>query len=271
MLFYPAILIGCAAMLGGLVLSRKGHPRGGSITVIAAIVCVTLGASRLLWPPDARDDHPVKVKEAHFAAIAVERLAMHLAQHHAGAQAIIILPFEWRTSEAHRQAMSAALKRGLSDQIQVLATIDPPLPQAVKKAYESRYNSADMEQVEIPDFASWFTASYFDGLVEAELSKAATDKATIIVSLAGLPEDSTRLRILRGSVRPKLAAVFGPVYALKNLIARGDIIAATDHHPAPNHEAQPPEEEIATAFDRRYLLITPENLAEMQQKHQLFQ
>jgi len=269
--YYLFLLLGCGAMFTGLVLSRRGDPRGTPIAVIAAILCVTVGALRVLWPPTDEVQHPVKVKEAHFAAIAVERLGMHLAEHHAGADAIVILPFEWRTSESHRTAMKEAITRGLAGHINVVATIDPPLPLSVRAAYESRYNSADQEQVEIPDYSTWFTAAYFDGLVADAYAKASASNSTIIISLAGLPEDSAKMKLLRGHRRPKFAAVFGPVYALQPLIARGDILAATDHHPAPNHEALPPNEAIAAAFNRRYLLITPENLAELREKYQLFQ
>jgi hypothetical protein len=265
MLMFITILLAAGGMVAGQMMTRRGNPRGSAVTMVAALVGLTVAFARLLTGGGGAADHPVKVKEIIYAAIAAERLGLHLAEHHAGARAVVILPFELRTSEEHRAAMAQGLLKGLGDKVSVVRTIDPALPPAVKRALLSRYRSATMEQEDVPDFATWFDAAFLDQLL-AE-STAAVEPPTLIISLAGLPEDVVRLRALRTAAKPKLATISAPVHALHSLIARGDILAVVETHPSPNHEALPPREDVVTAFDRRFLLITPANLGEMKARY----
>lgn len=261
MLLTIILIIALIGIIAGFVMSKKGDGRGSVIMTVAALLGMTVGLAHFFLRGATVDEHPVKVQEAWFASIAAERLGMSVAEQMPGAKVLIIMPFEFRTPEPRRKAMLAGIGRALKDKMVIAEVVNPPLPPAVRAAYESELNP-DLEQQEVPDIAEWFTAAYFDML----LAKYPGDY-TVVISLAGLPEDAQAMRCLKDPKGVKFATVFGSLYKLHPIMTAGRFIADVQHRRVPNPQAEPPDEDIVTSFERRFLLITPKNMAELKQKY----
>ena len=263
MFFTLILIVALVGIVVGFVLSKKGDGRGSAIMTVAAILGMTVGMAHFFFRgKNPVDEHPIKVQEWHFASIAAQRMGVYLVEQQAATKALVVMPFELRTSNERRKAMMDGLGKALGEKITVVKIVDPPMPPAVKTAYESRMNP-DMEQQEIPDFTLWFTAAYFDRLLQEN-----PGDYTLVISLAGLPEDAANMRCIREKRGLKFATTFSPLFKLHPLMKDGHLIADVQQHPSPNPEAEPPDDEaLIPSFDRRYLLITPANMAELKQKY----
>jgi len=60
--------------------------------------------------------------------------------------------------------------------------------------------------------------------------------------------------------RPDLALASGSVYELKKAIAGKAIVAAVTYNPKAVYDEKPPPADLDAAFDKRYLLVTPDNV-----------
>ena len=98
-------------------------------------------------------------------------------------------------------------------------------------------------------------------------------KPTLIVTLVGLPRDISNLKIWEETTddpkrAPKLAVINGDVSNLYKAIKSGTVIAATRYKPAvivDEHDVCPSD--LAKAFEKRYLLITPETVDKIKKQY----
>ena len=100
-----------------------------------------------------------------------------------------------------------------------------------------------------------FTPRLFDGVVEEY-----TDKVDLIITTIGLPEDSGRMAFWELKNPPKIALASGSVYRLKDAIKRARVVAAVTYSPDARYSDKPPPSDLDEAFDKHFLLITPDNI-----------
>lgn len=257
MLVILVIVLAVLGMVAGAILSRRGDPRGNAVAVLAAVVGMTaaLGYSLGLFS----DPPPVHERERNYEHIAGERVGLYVAEQKPDARVVVIAPFEHYTYEPRRQALLAGLTEGLGEQVTVIETVEPPLPPDVRAAYEAYGEGEGDEQ--FPPIDAWFTVDSFDAL----LAEHAGD-ADVIISLAGLPTGAEKLAFWDRADRPALVTVFGPSLLLAHRIASGDILAAVKDRLSARHSLETPSDDVVTAFNRRFVLVTADNLDEVRQE-----
>lgn len=180
-------------------------------------------------------------------------LGRHLARTLPGYKALIIT----HGSNAENELLDASmdgLREGIGTKIAISA-IDSPLPAT------STVNPPEGEKSKIsPERMLYLSrkmqSNNFDQLI------AKHSDCNLIISLIGLPKDANKMAILniKPEKRPKLALLYYNISMMKDRIAQGDISAAVIGRPdyVPGKNKLP--KNIELAFDKRFLLVTPENV-----------
>jgi hypothetical protein len=93
---------------------------------------------------------------------------------------------------------------------------------------------------------------------------------TMIVTFIGLPRDFTNMEIWYGedeAKKLKVAVINGEVYQLGPGISAGQIVAAVTYNPKAKFDESKAPSDPQAAFDKRYLMITPENVEQIAQEY----
>lgn len=247
-------------MIVGVVLSRQGKPIGQPLAGLGAGV----GLLVVILMQFGVFDHVVK-NETMFQADsdnASKRLGRYLAEKYPDARIVIIKPYDLINKKEVRDGMISGITEELEGKMTVVNVVDPPLPQLVRTEYEKRM-ARNGEEANVPDLNDWFTAAMFDEV----LATHAVD-CDIVVSLAGLPEDSRNLKFWQRPDRPKLALGFSMTRVPFRRFVSGDIVAAVSYRLKTPLPADLPEtdDEVVKEFNYRYYLITPDNAAKIRTK-----
>lgn len=260
MLVILVIVLAVLGMIAGAILSRRGDRRGNVVAIVAAAVGVVAalghGLGLFSEPP------PVHQRERAYEHIAGQRVGVYVAEQKPGARVVVIAPFEHYVYERRRQALLVGLTEGLGDAVTVTATVEPPLPPDVRAAYEAYGEGEGEGDEEFPPIDAWFTVDYFDNL----LAEHAGD-ADVVISLAGLPTGAAKLAFWDRADRPVIVSVFGPSPVLGDRIASGDVLAAVKDRLSATYTGEMPEDfDLVAAFNRRFVMVTAENLAEVREQ-----
>jgi hypothetical protein len=94
----------------------------------------------------------------------------------------------------------------------------------------------------------------------------------LIITMIGLPKDLENLNLFRYFARnrdrsPKLVMVGGDISFMEPFISLGLIPALVTYRPDAQYTETNPDESLKECFDKRYLLITKENLKEIKEKY----
>ena len=94
----------------------------------------------------------------------------------------------------------------------------------------------------------------------------------LIVSLLGLPMDVENMEIwyveeTPETPKPKIALMDANIYNLKAAIQSGTVIATVTYSPSAKYDESKAPEDPQQAFDKRFLLITPENVEAIASQH----
>ncbi len=91
----------------------------------------------------------------------------------------------------------------------------------------------------------------------------------LIVSFIGLPMDVEELNVwtLPPEKRPKLGLINCAYHNLKNAIKSGVVVAVVGINPTAKFDEQPAPRDPKAAFERRYILITPENVVKISETY----
>jgi hypothetical protein len=119
-----------------------------------------------------------------------------------------------------------------------------------------------MEGEMLPPLEYWYTASLVNKLLDKY-----DGKYDMIVTTIGLPQDAKRLDIWKGDKKPKVALASGSVYELRGAIKSGAIVAAVTYNPQAEYDDKPVPKDLDEAFNKRFLLLTPENIDQIASKH----
>ncbi len=257
-----SILILCVGlMVAGVILMRQDKPVGKPMAAIGAVISIVI----VLLIQFGVFEKQVKVESIFQAQTdnASQRFGRYLAQQFPNARVVIIKPYPYLHKEEVRQGMISGLTRELDGKMTIVKTVDPQLPDWVQLEFEKRLDQTRATEAEIPNLNDWFTADHFDPI----LAEHATD-CDIVISLAGLPEDSRRMTYWQRADRPKLALGFSMARLPARRIASGDIVAAVTYRLKTPADAELPQtdDEVVAAFNRRYHLVTPDNVAEKRAK-----
>lgn len=254
---YALMILAAAGMLYGNNKYKAkgvawGRPLAGACGVFALIMAVFI-MGLYLFGGKARINSIIE-KELQYFDYKMQYLASHLAEKHPGASYLLITNQKTEYNEKRHQVMMDGLaKAGIN-----VAHIHEVMPPE--------------EMGEMMEADLFLTAEKFDKIIEKY------SDVDMVISTLGLPMDYRDMRIWnlpewkkkhKGAEPPKLVLVDAYVYDLKKAIKVGMIAAVVQYRPDAQYK---PDEDVPSnvteAFEKRYILITPENVDEMSAKYE---
>lgn len=208
----------------------------------------------------------LREREMAYQEIGYRKLGEFLAERHAGARALIITEPSLQGIEARPASVQlSGLRRGFGDKIDIVAAVSPKVPDSASSAFAAEYGSKQrggQAGEMLPPLEFWYTAEIFDDIVARY-----TSECDLIVTTIGLPMQSERMRYWTMPNKPALALASGSIYELKQAIKTGTIVGAITYNPKAVYDEKAPPTDLDAAFDKRFLLVTPENVDTVARKH----
>jgi len=242
MVFGLAGMIWCAK-------KQKTNPNAQTYAVICLVVVFICAIAVLVetgvFGENSETQRLIKNELAYSRsrAVMVGRL---LAEKYPGSKALVITDGIVPATKGQEQLIEG-LKEGIGSAITIEAAEGLPIDRSKMKPEEFR----PMEEM--------MNAALFDQLI------VRYPNANLVISLIGLPYDVANMGLWKmdPKARPKVALLTGDIHQLKDAIGAGYIVAAVSMRPdLKDIEAKAPADP-QKAFEMRYLLITPENIAKI--------
>ncbi len=181
----------------------------------------------------------------------------------------ILLFVDEGKNNIRQDEMISELKRGLGASCEIVGT-ECPKPIVLPPDGEELPAT---DATSNPAFPSMEMMVPIQELMTAESASEAISKysgITMLITLVGFPrnfkdmdmwyeEDETK--------RLKVAVVNGEIYQLGPGIHSGQIVAAATYNPQAKFDESKAPSDPQAAFDKRYILVTPENVEETAQKY----
>lgn len=256
-------IVAAALIILGVVLKKRGVAAALPCTAAAAILSVLLGIRG--FSPEKVDGKQIASTAAAFAEVSGIKLARYLMERHDGARVLVLTeaPDRSRIRKAFLDSLTNEAGKRLSVSVEM-----PRLPAKLKEYLESRglapedLNRALAEARE--DYPSWLTTDYLDGWVSKQAGRV-----DVVVCTLRLPDDFQTSRVFGKPDAPRLVLVNSPTPRLLPLLDRGVVTAAITTNPNSDFWDLNPEQarDPEKAFDRRYLLVTRENLGDVRRRH----
>ncbi len=195
----------------------------------------------------------------------------HIGEKYPGAKILLLVDEEKNNT---RQAeMIEEFKRGLAGKCEIIGTDCPkPLPPPPAEGEEAP-PAADPNMAPGPGMAGMDMMIPIQEIMTAQSVTEAIAKypgVTMIVTLVGLPRNFTEMGIWHEedeAKKLKVAVINGEVYQLGPEIASGQIVAAVTYNPKGKFDESKAPSDPQAAFDKRYLMITPENVEQIAQDY----
>ena len=179
-------------------------------------------------------------QDANYARIRGLKLGAHLATIRPKARILLLMP---PTPEGGIDAaLLAGLKAGLGEQATVVDTVTLERPKDAKDD-------------------GWFTGELLNARTEAFKGKV-----DLVVSGMGLPAEGIQALWFWPSQVP-VALAAGEISRLRRAIQAKLVIAAAAPDPEVIPDDWQPPQDLDAAFAKRYLLVTPENVQALAEKH----
>lgn len=232
----------------------------------ALVFVVLVAAGFSLWfylKPDPQGN-ALRVRET-----ATRGLAEHLARTHPGKNALIISnPFTQGQGTAKgivetEQAGIRGLREGFGKSASVVAVVFPELKAEARE--NPRALLADVE-----------TSTPLSYLVEPEaFDQLARQHANceIIVSLIGLPLEVARCEAWKAAGAPRFSLllpdlrIIGDAAVVKSAVKSGKLAAFVLARPGAPGDDTPPGRDWKAEFEKRFLLVTAENVEQVMQSY----
>ncbi|MDH3585142.1 MAG: hypothetical protein OER86_13105 [Phycisphaerae bacterium] len=253
-MFYVLVLALAALGTFGLVQHRR-HVAWGQPLVIAATVALLIACLWRIFSPGtaANEEELARLyteNQVAYQTVASEKLGRHLAQHHAGAKALVILPLPFRHSPKDIGARTDGLKRGLGDSVTVVDWHRPKMPDAYDQLDAERPDTKRM--AELPPVFSLYTAEYID-----ELTQRSAGRYDLLISLNGLPLfDVSQITFWRQPGRPRIAVLGHERKTIEKLLQSGLIDVAVVSAKGGVFTPSSIPGDLEEAFARRFELLT---------------
>ncbi|NMA39187.1 MAG: hypothetical protein GX937_03330 [Lentisphaerae bacterium] len=226
---------------------KQGAAWGQPVAIICAIIAIVAALWSTVSNLSGSGAKKAQEREVEFQKIQTRKLGQYIAQNHAGAKVIIINdPFNDGTRP---NPMLEGLKDGLGSAVTIVAEVAPAVPKME--------NAEGPEGEMMEPMETWYTARAMDDIL-----KGANADYDMVITCIGLPAGG--LARLKGK---KVAIAGGSVYEYGPAIQGKMIVAAVTYKPDAEYDDKPVPSNMEEAFNKRYLLVTPENLAEVATKY----
>lgn len=240
------IVAGIGAFVG-MSKQKEGAAWGQPLAIVCAIIAIVAALWSAIGTMTGAPGKAAGEREVEFQKVQTRKLGMYLAEKYSGAKAIVIKdPFN--TDASRPNPLLEGLKAGIGSSVQIVAEVFPPLPAGYNEAAEGEM-MAPME--------TWYTAKVMQDI----LKKAGVDYDMVITCI-GLPAGG--LPLLKGK---KVVFAGGSPYEYAAAIANGLVVAAVTYKPDAEYDDKPVPSDLQVAFDKRYVLITTDNIKEVAGKY----
>ncbi|MEA2011585.1 MAG: hypothetical protein U9O87_00650 [Verrucomicrobiota bacterium] len=252
------MILSAVGMIYGLKETKKNKPIGKPITAVS-IAFALLFALLHTCSQGGTDIKDIIAKEMQYTKASTIILGQQLAKIAPGSKALVIIKPKTNYNKDRENALLDGLKEGLeTGDISIAALVALQVPKEAKRQMpEGMY--------EVPPIEYWFTAKIFNEVIEKNKD------CDLIISLVGLPPSQKELSqiklwSMKEGERPKLAIINTPVYDLMPLFTEKLISVAVSYNPNAVYDEEQPPKEVRAAFDKRYILITDDNVADVSAK-----
>lgn len=280
--FLLMIVAGGVAVYG-LVQEKKGAEWGRSLAGVAAAVALVLALFKL-FSGGGPDVEKIQKSQNVFRKIAGEKMGQYIAENFAGADVVAVggidfsgLPEkfarEYTGMEQSWEGYFDGFKKGIDDEVNLLDVVRLPVPEQAREsiaaAAELAKSEGEDEQVYpedtllMPGIEDMYNPENYNKALKPYLKKA-----DVIVVLTQLPYQVERLSLWDMASPPKLALMPGSrLYELKKAIAKGYIVGAITFKPGGDYRDLKVPGDLEEAFDKRYVLVTPDNVEAMSSEY----
>lgn len=177
-------------------------------------------------------------------------------------RALIIASRNYEKNSRDKEIVES-LKKGMGDDIKVLAVDWPTLTQAEKDKQRRMMGPMGMVDSAMRDSANedmfmmdeMLNAEHYDRLI------AKHSDCDMVITLRGLPYNVGEMKLwsMPAKKRPMVALVLGDIFMLRGAIKAGYICALT-YKPDIKFTEDACPKDVQKAFDERYMIVMPDNI-----------
>jgi len=262
------MIIAGIGMIIGFSKQKAGIDWGRPVAVICAIIVLACAIAQVAVRMGAGTGGGTKglKRELQWTKVSAQYLGQYLAQKYPGSKALVIRDPKTPMSEERTQAILDGLKEGFGGKIEIVAVEEPPIPENAKSMMMGGPEGEEGQM--LPPMEYWLTPKIFDDIINKY-----KDKVDMVITTIGLPQQYARMKLWRMKKRPKVVIAGGSIYELKQLFMGKYIAAAVTFNPDAQFTDKGPSSNLEEAFKERYILVTPETVAQLAQKYgnKLFQ
>lgn len=269
----PTVILMLAAagvMVFGLQKSKQGVVWGKPLTIAGAIVALLLALSSLFTGGGPSADKAREIAER-YREVRGEKLGQYLAEQFDGQSAVFLMPYQSVENDPQMAVFIKALEEQLENNVEITARLVPEPPPEIKKQQEemrkqmqSMQNDEDADPLPPEGMMygfepfNWFTPEQLDEMLKDHLGKA-----DLLIAISQMPMDVFSADFWRSPDAPKVVLTQDPVSEYYGAIKADAVVAAITYKPDANYEQKKPPKGVDEAFAQRYLLVTPENVDEL--------
>ena len=265
------MLAAAGVMVFGLQKSKQGVVWGKPVTIAGAIVALLLALSSLFTGGGPSADKAREIAER-YREVRGEKLGQYLAEQFDGQSAVFLMPYQSAENDPQMTVFIKALEEQLKNNVEITARLVPEPPPEIKKQQEemrkqmqSMQNDEDAdplptEEMMMYGFGSfdWFTPEQLDEMLQDHQGKA-----DLLIAISQMPMDVFSADFWRSPDAPKVVLTQDSVREYYGAIKADAVVAAITYKPDANYEQKKPPKDVDEAFAQQYLLVTPENVDEL--------
>ncbi|MCK5803976.1 MAG: hypothetical protein KAI66_14155 [Lentisphaeria bacterium] len=269
MLSIGVMVVAVIGMLVGLSKQKAGAAWGKPVAIACIIVALGVALLNIGQTVTGNDGNTAGVVKAemYYQKVGGKKLGMYLAEKFPGSKVLVITEPTMGAAASTPNNTIEGLKEGFGTSITVVDVVSPDIPKELKGKFSAEMPPAEMAGGEgmeemLPPLEYWFTGPVLDKL----LGKY-EGKFDMVVTTIGLPQNGLKNCKKLWKVKPKVAIANGSIYEYKGLFLQKYIAAAVTYNPGAKYDDDTPPKDLDAAFDKRFLLVTMENVNDIAAKH----
>lgn len=255
LLIYAIIIVAAIGAMVGWSNSKKGATWGQPVTIVCAIIAIGFGFYQAVAGSFGKGgSKKSQAREIEYQKVQTRKLGAYLKEKFAGKTAILVK--DPNANETSPQIIG--LKEGIGDAITISEEVSPTPPKSARNVGPDGGPGGPEGMME--PMETWFTAKELDKILKGK-------KADLIITTIGLPSG---LSVRGGKEFPipslkgkKVVLAGGSIYEHGRDIQAGAIVAAVSYKPNAEYDEKPAPSDLDEAFNKRYVLVTNENLNEV--------
>lgn len=250
-----AVVFMAISLIGMIVCAKKQHTVAiAKPMAVVLMIIVIISAVVILMKTGVLGDQGTQriiENELVYAKAGYFMLGKQLAEKVPGAKTLLIVE-KIRDNDTRTPALIQAFKDGAAGKLTIAASETPTVTWPDGKQPKP-------EEIDMMPMNEMLKAKDYNDVINKH------PDCNLVVSFIGLPMDVEQLNIwdMAPDKRPKLGLINCAYHNLKNAIKSDVVAAVVGINPTAKFDEQPAPKDPKAAFERRYIMITPENVVQM--------